>query len=58
MSDFYEDTSRILTISQHCQPVPPQVDKLPIEKTGEAPVWCLHTLIWLSSRVQYICDAE
>ena len=34
--------------SQHCQPV----DKLPIEKTGEAPVWCLHTLIWLSSGVQ------
>ena len=26
--------------SQHCQPVPPPVDKLPIEKTGEAPVWC------------------
>ena len=25
-------------ISQHCQPVPPPVDKLPIEKTGEAPV--------------------
>ena len=24
--------------SQHCQPVPPPVDKLPIEKTGEAPV--------------------
>ena len=24
--------------SQHCQPVSPLVDKLPIEKTGEAPV--------------------
>ena len=24
--------------SQHFQPVPPPVDKLPIEKTGEAPV--------------------
>ena len=34
------------------------VVKLPIEKTGEAPVWCLHTLIWLSSSVQSICDAE
>ena len=22
--------------SQHCRPVPPTVDKLPIEKTGEA----------------------
>ena len=44
--------------SQHFQPVPPPVDKLPIEKTGEAPVWYLHTLIWLSSGVQSICDAE
>ena len=24
--------------SQHCQPVPPPVDKLPIKKAGEAPV--------------------
>ena len=47
--------------SQHCQPVPHPVDKLPIKKTGEAPVWSLHTLIWLSSMssgVQSICDAE
>ena len=36
--------------SQHCQPVPPPVDKLPIEKTGEAPVWCLQTLINLWRR--------
>ena len=28
----------MLFASQHCQPVPPPVDKLPIEKTGEAPV--------------------
>ena len=34
------------------------IDKLPIEKTGEAPAWCMHTLIWLSSGVQSICDAE
>ena len=34
------------------------VDKLLIEKTVEAPVWCLHTLTWLSSGVQSICDAE
>ena len=45
-------------ISQHCQPVPLPVDKLSIEKTGEAPVWCLHTLSWPSSAVQSICDAE
>ena len=44
--------------SQHCQPVPSPVDKLPIEKTGEAPVWYLHTLIWLSSGVQSICDTK
>ena len=48
--------------SQHCQPAlstgPVPVDKLPIEKTGEAPVWCLHILIWLSSGVQSIYDAE
>ena len=30
---------------------PPPVHKLPIEKTGEVPVWCLPTLIWLSSCV-------
>ena len=28
---------RLLLPSQHCQPVPPPVDKLPTEKTGEAP---------------------
>ena len=39
-------------------PVPPPVDKLSIEKTGKAPVWCLHTLVWLSSGVQSICDSE
>ena len=44
--------------SQHCQSVPPPVDKLPIEKAGKAPVWCLHTLIWLSSGVQSMFDAE
>ena len=48
----------MLLFSQHCQPFPPPADKLPIEKTGEAPVWCLHTLIWLSRDVQSICDAE
>ena len=30
-------------------------DQLPIEKTCEAPVWCLAALIWLSSGVQSIC---
>ena len=41
--------NRLIKRSQHCQPVPPPVDKLPIEKTGEA---------HLSSGVQSICDAE
>ena len=30
----------------------------PYWKKGEAPVWCLHTLMWLSSGVQSIWDAE
>ena len=33
-------------------------DQLPIEKTLEAPVWCLPAAIWLSSGAQLICDAE
>ena len=33
-------------------------DQLPIQKTREAPVWCLPALIWPSSCVQSICDAE
>ena len=33
-------------------------DQLPMEKTREAPFWCSPALIWLSSGVQSICDAE
>ena len=40
-------------VAGHCP-----ADQLPIEKPREAPVWCLASLIWLSSGVHSICDAE
>ena len=36
----------------------PRLTSCLLQKTGEAPVWCLHTLIWLYNGVQSICDAE